>query len=125
MIDSGLPKHTVREPAVSNSRRLSLRRLSAYAGASIVALFLVLAMLIFVFGGTMLDSYGKSAAARALSHLAAERPNPRGKFHILTCSPSTSERLRRCFPMPWGNFRGARSCISLMLAAAIRMLASG
>lgn len=42
-------------------------RLSAYAGAFLGTLILVVALLIFVFGAGMVDSYGKSKAERAFA----------------------------------------------------------
>lgn len=42
-------------------------RLSAYVGAAMVALVLALTMLILVFGGAILDGYGKSTAERAFA----------------------------------------------------------
>src|SRR5687767_6722720 len=61
----GLLNDTVHKRAVKNSRRLSLRRLSAYAGVSLGALVLAVAVLIIVFGGTILNRYGKEKAERA------------------------------------------------------------
>ena len=53
--------------AVKNSRRLSLRRLSACLGASLVALVLAVAVFILVFGGAILNGYGKRKAERAFA----------------------------------------------------------
>lgn len=53
--------------AVKPSRKLSLRRLSAYVGLSLGAIVFAVAVLIFVFGGAILDSYGKKKAERAFA----------------------------------------------------------
>jgi hypothetical protein len=53
--------------AVKNSKRLSLRNLSACVCASFGALVLGAAVLIFVFGGAILNSYGKRKAERAFA----------------------------------------------------------
>jgi hypothetical protein len=52
---------------VKNSKKLSLRRLSACVGASLGALVLAVAVLILVFGGAILNSYGKRKAERAFA----------------------------------------------------------
>lgn len=57
-----MPKRTV-----TNSKRPTLRRLSAYAGASLGALVFAVAVLILVFGGAILNSYGKQKAERAFA----------------------------------------------------------
>jgi hypothetical protein len=51
--------------ARTTNRRLSLRRLSAYVGASLGALVLAVAVLILAFGGAILNRYGKEKAERA------------------------------------------------------------
>jgi hypothetical protein len=51
--------------AVKNSKRLSWWRLMAWVGASFGALVLALAVLIFVFGGAILNGYGRRKAERA------------------------------------------------------------
>jgi hypothetical protein len=61
------PKDRVHKRAVKHSRKLSLRRLSAYVGASLGALVLAAAVLIFVFGGAILNGYGKKKAERAFA----------------------------------------------------------
>ena len=53
--------------AAKNGRKLSLRRLSACVGASLGALVLAVAVLIFVFGGAILNRYGKAKAERAFA----------------------------------------------------------
>jgi hypothetical protein len=53
--------------AVKHGRKLSLRRLSAYVGASLGALILAVAVLILVFGGAILNRYGKGKAERAFA----------------------------------------------------------
>jgi hypothetical protein len=67
MSNRGLLKHRVHKRAVKHGRKLSLRRLSAYVGLSIGAVVLAVALLIFVFGGAILDSYGKRKAERAFA----------------------------------------------------------
>jgi len=67
MSNRGLPKGRVHKRVVKNSRRLSLRRLSAYVGASLGALVLAVAVLILVFGGAILNRYGKEKAERAFA----------------------------------------------------------
>jgi hypothetical protein len=52
---------------VKKSRRLSLRRLSVYVGASLGALVLAVVVLIFVLGGAVLNRYGKAKAERAFA----------------------------------------------------------
>lgn len=53
--------------AVRPSGKLSLRRLSAYVGLSLGTIVLAYVVLIFVFGGAILDSYGKRKAERAFA----------------------------------------------------------
>jgi hypothetical protein len=48
-------------------RKLSLRRLSAYVGASLGAVVVIVAVFLLVFGGAMLNSYGKRKAERAFA----------------------------------------------------------
>jgi hypothetical protein len=67
MSNRGFLKDRVHKRAVKPSRKLSLRRLSAYVGASLGALVLAVAVLILVFGGAILDSYGKRKAERAFA----------------------------------------------------------
>jgi hypothetical protein len=67
MSNHGLPKHRVHQRAVKHGRKLSLRRLSACVGLSLGAIVLAVAVLIFVFGGAILDSYGKRKAERAFA----------------------------------------------------------
>jgi hypothetical protein len=50
---------------VKKSRKLSLRRLSVYVGASLGALVLAIAILILMFGGALLNGYGKGKIERA------------------------------------------------------------
>jgi hypothetical protein len=52
---------------MKNSRKLSVRRLSAHVGASLGALVLAVVVLIFVFGGSILNRYGKEKAERAFA----------------------------------------------------------
>ena len=67
MSNRGLPKHKVHKRAVKHGRKLSLWRLSAYVGASLGALVLAGAVLILVFGGAILNRYGKEKAERAFA----------------------------------------------------------
>jgi hypothetical protein len=52
---------------VKKSRRLSLRKLSVYVGASLVAPLLAIAILILLFGGALLNGYGKGKIERAFA----------------------------------------------------------
>jgi hypothetical protein len=63
----GLLKHKVHKRAVKHSRRLSLRRLSAYVGLCLGAVVLAGAVLLLVFGGAILNGYGKKKAERAFA----------------------------------------------------------
>ena len=67
MSNRGLPKDRVHKRVVKNSRGLSLRRLSAYVGLCLAALVLAVAVLILVFGGAILNRYGKEKAERAFA----------------------------------------------------------
>lgn len=67
MSNRGLLKDNVNKRAAKHSRKLSLRRLSAFMGASFGGLVLVAAVLILVFGGTILNHYGKAKAERAFA----------------------------------------------------------
>ncbi|MGD0351079.1 MAG: hypothetical protein ABSB84_12320 [Verrucomicrobiota bacterium] len=67
MSNRRLPKHRVHKRAVKHSRKLSLRRLSVYVGASLGAVVLAVAVLIFVFGGAILNRYGKGKVERAFA----------------------------------------------------------
>src|ERR1019366_6112654 len=67
MSNRGLPKDRVHQRAVKHGRKLSLRRLSAYVGASLGAVVLAVAVLILVFGGAILNRYGKRKAERAFA----------------------------------------------------------
>ena len=67
MSNRGLLKHRVHKSAVKHGRKLSVRRLSAYVGLSLGAIVLAVAVLIFVFGGTILNGYGKGKAERAFA----------------------------------------------------------
>ena len=67
MSNRGLLKHRVHKRAVKDGRRLSLRRLSAYVGASLGALVIAVAVLVLVFGGAILNRYGKEKAERAFA----------------------------------------------------------
>jgi hypothetical protein len=60
-------KNTVPDREVKKSRRPSLRRISACVGASLGALVLIVALLILVFGGAILNSYGKRKVERAFA----------------------------------------------------------
>ena len=65
MSSPGLLRDNVHKRAVKNSRKPSLRRLSAYVGASLGMLVLAIAVLILAFGGAILNRYGKAKAERA------------------------------------------------------------
>ena len=67
MSNRGLPKHRVHQRAVRRGRKLSLRRLSACIGLSLGAIVLAVAVLILVFGGAILNRYGKEKAERAFA----------------------------------------------------------
>src|SRR5580765_2486726 len=67
MSNRGLPKDRVHEQAVKKSQKRSLRRPLAYVGASLATLVLVVAVLILVFGGAILNRYGKTKAERAFA----------------------------------------------------------
>jgi len=60
-------KNIVHKRAVENSRRLSLRRLSLYVGACLGAVVLVVAVLLLIFGGAILNGYGKLKVERAFA----------------------------------------------------------
>lgn len=61
------PKDRAHKRAVKNRRKLSLRRLSAYVGASLGAVVLAVAVFLLVFGGAILNGYGKGKAERAFA----------------------------------------------------------
>jgi hypothetical protein len=67
MRNRGLPKHRVHQRAVKQGRKLSLRRLSACIGLSLGALILAVAVFIVLFGGAILNGYGKRKAERAFA----------------------------------------------------------
>ena len=67
MSNRRLSKHRVHERAVKPGRKLSLRRLSACVGLSLGAIVLAVAVLIFVFGGVILNGFGKAKAERAFA----------------------------------------------------------
>jgi hypothetical protein len=67
MSNRGLLKDRVHKRAVKNSRRLSLRRLSAYVGLCLGAVVLAVAVLILMFGGAVLNGYGKGKVERAFA----------------------------------------------------------
>jgi len=58
-------KDTVHKQAVKISRRPSRRRLLAYTGIGLGAVVLAVALLILLFGGAILNGYGKGKAERA------------------------------------------------------------
>jgi hypothetical protein len=61
------PKTIVHGRAVKNSRRLSLPRLSAYVGLCLGAVVLAVAVVMLVFGGAILNGYGKRKMERAFA----------------------------------------------------------
>ena len=67
MSNRALIEDSVHPGAVKHSRRLSPRRLAANLGASIAALLLTVALLLLVFGGAILNRYGKAKAERAFA----------------------------------------------------------
>lgn len=67
MNNLGSPKHRVHKRAVKHSRKLSLRRVSTYVGLSLGAFVLTVALLAIVFGGAILDGYGKRMAEQAFA----------------------------------------------------------
>jgi hypothetical protein len=67
MSNHDLLQDRVRKRGVKNGGRLSLRRLSAYVGASLGALVLAVVILILAFGGAILNRYGKAGAERAFA----------------------------------------------------------
>jgi hypothetical protein len=67
MSNRGLRKDRVHKRVVKHGRGLSLRRLSAYVGLCLGALVLAVAVLILVFGGAILNRYGKEKAERAFA----------------------------------------------------------
>ncbi len=60
-------KNIVHKRTVKPGRRLSLRRLSACVGASLGGVVLTVAILVLMFGGTLLNGYGKRKAERAFA----------------------------------------------------------
>jgi hypothetical protein len=67
MSKRGLPEDGVRKQTVKNSRRLSLRRVAAYAGLCLGAVVLAVAVFILMFGGMILNGYGKGKVERAFA----------------------------------------------------------
>jgi len=63
----GLPKETVPGGMAQKRGRLSLRRLSAYIGASFGALALFAGLLLILFDGVVLNRYGKGKAERGFA----------------------------------------------------------
>jgi hypothetical protein len=61
------PKDVVHKRTVKHGRRLLLRRLSAYVGLCLGAIILAVAVLIFLFGGAILNRYVKGKAERAFA----------------------------------------------------------
>jgi hypothetical protein len=61
------PKDTVHKRPVKKSRGLWLRKLSAYVGLCLGAVLLTSAVLVVVFGGAILNGYGKRKAERAFA----------------------------------------------------------
>ena len=67
MSKRGLPKDGVPKQGVKNSQRRLLRRLSVRVGLCLGAVGLAVAGLILVFGGAILNGYGKGKAERAFA----------------------------------------------------------
>ena len=64
MSNRGLLKDSVHKRAARHSRKLSVQRLSAYVGASLGALVLAVVVLVVLFGGAILNRYGKAKVER-------------------------------------------------------------
>jgi hypothetical protein len=62
---------------MKNSRRLSLRRVPTFVGLCLGAAALVVAVLILMFGGMILNGYGKGKVERAFA-----RAHPGYALHI-------------------------------------------
>jgi len=69
MSNRGLLMDNVHKRAVKRLRKLSLRRLSAYVGASLGVLAVAVAVLILVFGGAILNRFAKGSAERAFAEV--------------------------------------------------------
>jgi len=67
MRNRGLLKGRVQKRSVKSRRKLTLRRLSAYVGASLGVLVLTVTVLILAFGGVILNGYGKEKAEQAFA----------------------------------------------------------
>jgi hypothetical protein len=67
MSGRGFPTNSVPERAVAPGRRPSLRKLSAYVGFCLGAIILTGAVLILLFGGAVLNGYGKNKAEQAFA----------------------------------------------------------
>ncbi len=63
----GLLKRKVQNRAVKHRQKRSLRRLSAYVGLSLGVIVLAATVFIHLFGGAILNSYGKRKAERAFA----------------------------------------------------------
>jgi len=74
-------KNIVHKRTVKPGRRLSLRRLSAYVGASLGAVVLAVAVFLLVFGGAILNGYGKGKAERAFAKAHPGYALRIGKLH--------------------------------------------
>jgi hypothetical protein len=70
---------------VKNARRLSWRRISIWTGASLAAFVVMAAVLILVFGGAILNGYGKAKAERAF-----DKAHPGSVLQIGTLAYSLS-----------------------------------
>jgi hypothetical protein len=66
--DHRSPKDTVHKQAMKNSRRLSLRGVSAYVGLCLGAVVIAVAVFILLFGGMILNGYGKGKVERAFAN---------------------------------------------------------
>ena len=64
---AGFLKDKMHKRTVKNGTKPSLRKLSACVGAYLAVLLLALAVLILVFGGAILNRYGKRKAERAFA----------------------------------------------------------
>jgi hypothetical protein len=68
MSNHGLPMHRIhKRAATQHGRKRSLRRLSACVGLSLGALVVAAALLVVLFGGAILNGYGKGKLERAFA----------------------------------------------------------
>jgi len=111
--------HRMRRPAVKQDQKQSWRRLAAYLGLAFGAIVLAIAVLIVVFGGAILNGYGRRTAERAF---AREYPGCQLRIGELTYSVSANRLVAQSIALSSGTttFKVAR--ISLTGARWIRLL---